>query len=486
MADDWTAQEEAFFGKAISKPSDRSNAVNGVKKNDAVTSSLLGRFKDKASKREWSSYPAAAANRRSLNATFPNPTRPTIPSKAIATPQFNSKPRTPSTGNPQQPSFFHRPSSNSSNGRNTNNNNNNKKSWSNLYARANQSINQKLKNMVPSCTVCGIMAPTRYHYHPFFPNQKACIHHTEENGELIICSSCKRYEPCSKYGLIPFEDLQDNGRKICPACIRTIIVDSQDAAPLWKNVVSFFDQNHSMFTNDGYSEFDLRSLKLRMESIPIVIVDHDGLNDPCVKGSGHGKGNTRGLCMFEYRYIPGLSTIKQRYERNGGGNLRHFLQSKSSQSTNGVFQSVLSNISNALPSSSSANVTAILCLKGLPSDLVSSILAHEATHAWLKLHPSYDPTCPVPLQVEEGCCQLMAYLYLSYLDEGDHQFYNKYIREDNQPTDYKLRQYFRYCVETDPSEIYGEGYRQAAAAYSKIQSIAALLEHVAIHKKFPS
>merc|ERR1712071_505431 len=135
-------------------------------------------------------------------------------------------------------------------------------------------------------------------------------------------------------------------------------------------------------------------------------------------------GNTRGLCMFEYRYLSSMV---------GGGYLKEFLNKRKSR---GVFQSVLTNISNSL---SSARITAILCLKGLPKDLVSSILAHEATHAWFKLHPNYDPMNPVPLQIEEGCCQLMAFLYLNYLDDCDSNHHEDHNRNHHShPTNAKL------------------------------------------------
>jgi hypothetical protein len=52
------------------------------------------------------------------------------------------------------------------------------------------------------------------------------------------------------------------------------------------------------------------------------------------------------------------------------------------------------------------------------------------------------------------------------------------------PDDEKLRQYFKFSIETDDHEIYGEGYRKAAAAYANI-GIEALLSHVVLYKTFP-
>ena len=53
-------------------------------------------------------------------------------------------------------------------------------------------------------------------------------------------------------------------------------------------------------------------------------------------------------------------------------------------------------------------VTAILVLAGLPRVMAGSILAHESMHAWLRLTGAHH----LPLEVEEGLCQLMALLWL--------------------------------------------------------------------------
>ena len=55
-------------------------------------------------------------------------------------------------------------------------------------------------------------------------------------------------------------------------------------------------------------------------------------------------------------------------------------------------------------------VTAILVLFGLPRLLTGSILAHECMHAYLKFANKTDLT-PI---VEEGLCQLMAYLWIEH------------------------------------------------------------------------
>lgn len=468
MSDDWDAQEEALFGKPISKPTPKSSTT--IIKNivNERTSSFVGKLKDKASAlsqsaengiREWSQYPSS--HREPFTKPPPSHTPKSYPppSSAISIPRdTNSQQPTKPPTSSFTPTRALLPSSNN-------------KGWSSLLTRTTQQINKNLKRIVPSCVVCGQLAPPVYQFHPFWPSEKACAHHKN----ITHCCSCQRYEPGLHSGREnEFADLEDHGRKLCSVCVQSVVIDSNDAQPLWSSVVQFLDAQLDIFRHptDINTNKDLLHVKELMKVIPILIVNHDGLNDPGVKGSGHGQGQTRGLCMFEYRYIPAWA---------GGGQLKQFLNKGKS----GVFRSVLSSMVNAIPHTS-ARVTAILCLKGLPKDLVSSILAHEATHAWFKLHPNYDPMNPVPLQIEEGCCQLMAFLYLNYLDDCDSNHHEDHNRNHHShPTNTKLRQFFRYCIETDTSEIYGDGFRLAAKAYAKFNSVAKVLQYVAVHKCLP-
>ena len=138
-------------------------------------------------------------------------------------------------------------------------------------------------------------------------------------------------------------------------------------------------------------------------------------------------------------------------------------------------------VPDASKSNPDASVTAILCLSGLPKDLSASVLAHEATHAWIKLHPRFDFERPIPPQVEEGCAQLIALLFLT---EGLDPPLPLENNDGSGPSDEKLRQYFKFSIETDDHEIYGTGYRRAAMAYSKI-GIEALMSHVVLYQDFP-
>jgi len=352
------------------------------------------------------------------------------------------------------------------------------------------------------CVVCGTPSPSRYIFNPFFPEERACASHTEDGagaGASERCFSCRRFSPLPGHTRRPpFADLGDRGRRICGACLRTVVTDSTEGSELWMGALEYFRRDLSLF--------DLRStggggkgVEERMEAIPVLIVDMDALNDPSVRGSGHGQdmyrggyggggqsggaecSHTRGLCLFEYKYDP------------LGGQLRDFLQGMSCDATAAaVLESLGGGVATAVARVSSnptteSHVTAVLCLRGLPRDLAASVLAHEATHAWFKIHPEYDATRGLPKMVEEGCCQLVAFQYLHYLDtvHGSGDWVDEEGISDDEPSDRKLRQYFRFCIETMTDSVYGEGFRRAAASMAFLGSVRAVLEYVVENSEFP-
>ncbi len=107
-------------------------------------------------------------------------------------------------------------------------------------------------------------------------------------------------------------------------------------------------------------------------------------------------------------------------------------------------------------------VTAVLVLYGLPRELTSSIIAHEAMHVWLKLTKSIP--FQLPPKVEEGLCQVVAHRYLqemgqvsatgtsNAMSDGD---YAAWQQEE------QLRAYFSHQIASDTSQVYGDGFREA-------------------------
>jgi hypothetical protein len=223
--------------------------------------------------------------------------------------------------------------------------------------------------------------------------------------------------------------------------------------PLWKEVLAF-----------------LSSLGIcvwpEMRDIPVLSVAFPALNERSSYSTHSGGGaTTRGLCLTEYSSsgfsLPTLSFSNGRY-----------------QVTN-----------QTISTSKSAQVTAILCLSGLPRDLTLSILAHESVHAWLKLHPSFlaSPRAQaMDKQAEEGVCQLVAHLFLQRLERGSSPppAHTSSGPSDDIP-DSKLLKFFKYSIEAETSPIYGDGFRKAAQLYSAL-GLEPLLLHLLETGSFPT
>ena len=106
-------------------------------------------------------------------------------------------------------------------------------------------------------------------------------------------------------------------------------------------------------------------------------------------------------------------------------------------------------------------IAAILMLHGLPTESFAATYAHELGHVWL--FQQHFPK--LPLQVEEGICELFAHLWLVN-NPGSWSDYLIHLKERS----------------TDP--IYGEGYRIALRSLRHM-SPAELLEFVKKNQRFP-
>jgi hypothetical protein len=314
------------------------------------------------------------------------------------------------------------------------------------------------------CTVCSQVVPAgrdgtvSFVKHPFFDTERMCPKHTSITTRR--CTGCHRFEPENE----PFADLNDADRCVCMSCCRSVIVDSQEAQPLWTKVVQFFEDNLKLPIWQDFRE------------IPILVVGYNALNKQINNASNvHGVASqimTRGLCLTEHESGRRFRMNRQRFDSDSSS----FVASDVEERGFTYFQVPDANKRN--PHSS---VTAILCLSGLPRDLTASVLAHEATHAWIKLHPRHNFQKPIPPQVEEGVAQLVALLFL---ENGLNKPTPPDIKDVPGPTDAKLRQYFKFNIETEEHEIYGTGYRRAAKAYSHI-GIEALMSHIVLYQNFP-
>ncbi|KAL0038652.1 hypothetical protein WJX79_001731 [Trebouxia sp. C0005] len=187
------------------------------------------------------------------------------------------------------------------------------------------------------------------------------------------------------------------------------------------------------------------------EKPPLMMVESSALNDAEERegrsGGGHSHGpvfHTRGLTLtVEY------SAIQQVVTRDG----RRFTQPVD------------------LSDRDRFEVTAILVLYGLPWLLTGTILAHECMHAWLRLRG----ITRLPLQTEEGLCQLMGLLWLESQD----------LSKQQGTWEERLASYFAHQIRTDPSSVYGDGFKLALEAYQNLRDLPALIAHVARTGQFP-
>jgi hypothetical protein len=230
-------------------------------------------------------------------------------------------------------------------------------------------------------------------------------------------------------------------------CIDSAVLDSSEAAPVYQLVVDFMQYFLGMAMPSG------------MREVPILAVDIPTLNEQSKYSDKHTGAVTRGL------------TISQRGHRHvvkhvGSGGRR-----------GGGFGASFENYEIE----EYREVSAVCVLFGLPVSLCASILAHEAMHVWIKLQKSFP--FDLPRQVEEGLCQLVSEKYLQYLIENPRGEYA--VRGRGGGKDAALDKYFRNSIESDPSPVYGEGFRLAARCCNEI-GMDVLLEFVRDNKIFPS
>ncbi|CAD7701924.1 unnamed protein product [Ostreobium quekettii] len=218
--------------------------------------------------------------------------------------------------------------------------------------------------------------------------------------------------------------LLEDGRQLCSSCQETVVVDTEDCQPLYTEILQMY-----------------RDLGLTLPSRPpLMLVFQQALNE-CDALEGHHKGSqTRGMTLAEeYRSI---RTVK----RSSGWAVR----------------------SEMVPvERRHCSVTAILVLYGLPRLLIGSILAHEVMHAYLKLNR----ITRLSQDVEEGLCQLMALIWLERQDPQD--YYEK-----------RLGSFTAHQIRTNPTAVYGDGFRAAHAAF-QCYGLTAVVNHVKETQQLP-
>lgn len=223
-----------------------------------------------------------------------------------------------------------------------------------------------------------------------------CPRHDEDGTRT--CTGCRRLERRRD----PHSPLAD-GRSLCPDCVLSVVVDTKDAEPLFREVREFFE-----------------TLNLRLpDGIPLHLVDDAVLNDAQGRGGGghsHGHGQVLGVTLSEER----------RTVEYGWGRQPRVL-------------------------GTAGHVSAILVLSGLPRLLCGSVLAHECFHAFVR---GVQNVHQLSLDVEEGLAQLMAYLWLER-------------QRPSSAWEVELRAFHLNMIHEHSSLTYGDGFRAAYETYHK-------------------
>ncbi|KAL4528678.1 hypothetical protein Ndes2437A_g03227 [Nannochloris sp. 'desiccata'] len=288
----------------------------------------------------------------------------------------------------------------------------------------------------PRCTVCSNFLPQEsgsnrivWQVSPFW-GDKTCPSHTTDGTKR--CTSCLRLQPHSEQ----WADL-DDGRVLCLLCLGTVIPNTTAAQPLYDSILDFYLR---------------QGMQLPVKP-PLSIVNNSALNTATdQQGANRTDGpifHTRGLCLTEYS-----QTIRT---------------------------SVWLGITSEVKGPKKCTVTAILVLSGLPRLLTGCILAHELMHAWLRLSGFED----LPLEVEEGLCQLMALLWLEAQPESQgSRSSSGGSGSSNRTYDEKLASFLGNQIRTDTSIVYGDGLRAALDAFQR-HGLATVLAHVRHAKSMP-
>jgi len=356
-----------------------------------------------------------------------------------------------------------------------------------LFGNSGSNTLRNVRNAVLSqaphlCAHCHAL-PMRFQCHPFFgPTERICSTHPLES--VTCCVSCFRFQPKNK----PFQPIGTSSAKICPACARTAILDDDAARRLYENVLSFMEgQGLDMFQG-------------RMLNIPIHLVGENGMNEQSSSIGCNANEKKRGLTIWSevHAGLPSVSGIAEGITKAVSSTFLRPMSRKSNTSesdNNNITRNVWAGMRHV-------SVKKILCLKGLPENLMASILAHEATHAWLAFNPirrdgvrgektSFGQVRRIEQTVEEGLCQLVSYLYLQHLSADDKQGLSDMMKTITgaDVSDSTLNQYYKWSIENHSSPVYGGGFKKAARAYSQIiesgGELKDLFQYISMHRDFP-
>jgi len=259
-----------------------------------------------------------------------------------------------------------------------------------------------------------------------------------------------------------FRELQD-GRVLCREC-------SADSAPSGSDSAAAAEWTRRLF--DRVVDFMERQLGLPipkgMRDVPVLAVDLSALNEnrrnACSNSHDRlGHSACVRLSLLEVIARTARSPTVRGLTLSSRGEVRHYSMGRSLAPVELCVQETRA-------------VSAVLVLCGLPRALTASILAHEAMHVWLKLssHMPFD----LRAQVEEGLCQVVSHKFLEEWRSFGGSF------EDSTSCE-RLRAFYLHQIVSDPSPVYGDGFR-AASKCEKALGLGVVLEHLALTKQLPT
>jgi hypothetical protein len=340
--------------------------------------------------------------------------------------------------------------------------------------------------------------------HPYWCDATYCPRHERDGTRK--CDGCERMETTDAGSTgASFAELPD-GRALCLECASTAVVDTErDSTPVYDDVCQFMSELglplvkggvsgivagsggfHDTFARENGNASDGNLLWRHRP--PLHLVSQDALDAADGKEAWHvGRtSRTRGLCLFTEHVIRAVERVP-RWDAGFAG---------------GLIPVGFAERTVGAPRRGETTVNAVVVLYGLPFIAFGAILAHECTHAYIRIAGGFPRLAP---KVEEGLCQLVALLWVEDVaargrapnggakDGGakDGGATTNGVSNGSNGDGWEERNlaamagYVANQIRTDPSETYGNGLRVALGAYRNV-GLTAVFEHVRATGEIPT
>ena len=372
----------------------------------------------------------------------------------------------------------------------------------------------------PRCSVCREKIPfegqdvytdagrpnggvVRWISHPYWSDATYCPAHERDGTKK--CDGCERMETSDAAATgSAFAELPD-GRSLCLECASTAVVDTdRDSNPVYDDVCRFMAELGLPLVKGGVAGIE------RLESAPdffggdnetnasaknetndllwrhrppLHLVSQDALDAADGKEAWHvGRtARTRGLCLFTEHVLRAVERVPRWDAGFAGG----FLPVGFTERVVGA------------PRFGGATVNAVVVLYGLPLVAFGAVLAHECTHAYIRIAGGFPRLAP---KTEEGLCQLVALLWVEDVAargwrasppgaSGGTAKAPSGVSSARDGWEERnlaaMAGYVANQIRTDPSETYGNGLRVALGAYQRV-GLRAVFDRVRATGEIPT